>query len=499
MLGRFTALFDHAHQIPVLGSSRIPVRFHLWVSFAAAALAAVSVDRLERAEPVRLRSALWLIGGLVLVSIPILLYVYSPVWTEPGRWSRPQHLARFRWLGQELTVAAIRTLLLGLLGFGAILTATRTRSPRVRQLACWVLPVVVIGDLLGSHWHDVPTINSAYWTSPPLSARKLKADPACGRIYGLAQKSAGEPGYASEPVNFMAVRDPLGWSLAPVWGLRSCSGETPLIPRRITGFAHHAKLETGRFDLEGVTHFVTGLNSRLPFAKPERVGAALIYRNSGALPRARLAGRPYYAENEKAAVAAIDLLGPAIRDRLIVEDPSRPLKSETIVSGTAKITLDEPELVVIETDAPEPAYLVLADTFDPGWTATLDGRPVPIRPAWVTFRAVFLPGGRHTVVFRYRPAGFTVGLVVSLIGLVVAGALVVWPRRIPWTSPAHSEHNWPTNWPRWCALAALALFAASTVSFDGTGRPAVSSRWTGRVHQFTWGAGIEAMRPPPEP
>ena len=38
MLGKFTFLFDHAHQIPVLGSSREPVRFHLWVSLAVAAL-----------------------------------------------------------------------------------------------------------------------------------------------------------------------------------------------------------------------------------------------------------------------------------------------------------------------------------------------------------------------------------------------------------------------------------------------------------------------------
>ena len=48
MLGKFTFLFDLAHRIPVLGSSREPVRFHLWVSLAVAALAAVGVERLAR-------------------------------------------------------------------------------------------------------------------------------------------------------------------------------------------------------------------------------------------------------------------------------------------------------------------------------------------------------------------------------------------------------------------------------------------------------------------
>ncbi len=38
MLGRFTWLFDYAHRVPVLGSSREPVRFHVWVSLGVARL-----------------------------------------------------------------------------------------------------------------------------------------------------------------------------------------------------------------------------------------------------------------------------------------------------------------------------------------------------------------------------------------------------------------------------------------------------------------------------
>ena len=41
MLGKYTFLFDFVNRIPVVGSSREPVRFHLWVALAVAALAAV--------------------------------------------------------------------------------------------------------------------------------------------------------------------------------------------------------------------------------------------------------------------------------------------------------------------------------------------------------------------------------------------------------------------------------------------------------------------------
>ncbi len=53
MLGNFTILYDRANLIPVLGSSREPVRFHLWVALGVAALAAVGVQRLSRRAPSR--------------------------------------------------------------------------------------------------------------------------------------------------------------------------------------------------------------------------------------------------------------------------------------------------------------------------------------------------------------------------------------------------------------------------------------------------------------
>ena len=57
MLGKYTFLFDLANQIPVVGSSREPVRFHLWVVLAVAALAAVGVERPARPGFVPLRTA----------------------------------------------------------------------------------------------------------------------------------------------------------------------------------------------------------------------------------------------------------------------------------------------------------------------------------------------------------------------------------------------------------------------------------------------------------
>jgi hypothetical protein len=501
MLGKFTFLFDHAHEIPVLGSSRIPVRFHVWVSLAVAALAAVGVDRLERGFPVRLRGPALLVGFMVLASIPILLYVYSPILARPKQWNSPYHLAKFRWLGSDLTVGAVRTLVVGVAGAWAVLAAVRARSPRARQAACGALPLIVIADLLGAHWHEMPTITPRYWSDPPLSARRLKSDPSFARLSFLRtfqnEPSAGEKGYASRPVDFLPVRDTLGWSLPPVWGLASIGGETPIIPRRMVGFTDHAWIGSALFDVASVTHFTSSRHNPFQLDNPEPAGTALVYPNPGVLPRARLMGRPHYVADETAAAEALDRLGAAIRERVVVEDPDRPLAPDAAVSGNARITLDQPERVVIETESAAPAYLVLADGYDPGWSATVDGRPAPIRPAWLAFRAVYLPGGRHTVEFRYRPAGFGAGLAISLAGLAVSAVLVAWPRRLPPTAPEHAELAWPDAWPAWFFLLLAGVVAVSAVGLGDGGRPGLNARWKESFHPFTWGAGIEAIRPRP--
>jgi hypothetical protein len=491
MLGRYTCLFDYAHRLPVLGSSREPVRFHVWVSLGVAALAATGVERLGRPGGVSLRSGLVLVGVLIAISIPIMIYIYTPVWSEPWRWTKPYHLDRYRWLGRELLTAALRTGLLALLAWWIARGSARAIDPVRRGRWAAILPLLVMADLLSAHWVDVPTVDPRFWTLPPASAQWLKSESDTVRIFGIGDKSAGEPGYASEKVEFMAVRDPLDWSLPLAWHVNASRGNTPMVSRRIVDFGEHA-LGSARYDVEGDTHIVTGRNhlpefSRLPKL---RFGAAFIHFNKMALPRARLIGKPVYVDNQNDAIAAVERLSAGLRDQLVVEDPNRPLAPGAEVSGKAQIVEDLPERVVVETDAAVPAYLVLSDTFDPGWSAIVDGQPARIWPAYIAFRAVYLPRGPHTVVFTYRPAGFDLGLILSGCGVLLG--LVFWfqPRRPSALAAEHAVLGWPSRWRTWCflALGTIVLISAVVISPNG------HNRWKNSVHTHTWGAGYLAMK-----
>jgi hypothetical protein len=90
---------------------------------------------------------------------------------------------------------------------------------------------------------------------------------------------------------------------------------------------------------------------------------------------------------------------------------------------------DSDERVALRMDAKRAGYLVLSDTYYPGWQATVDGRRAKVRPADVAFRAVAIPAGRHTVAFEYHPWSVKLGGALSLAALAAIALGLLLTRR----------------------------------------------------------------------
>jgi uncharacterized membrane protein YfhO len=74
--------------------------------------------------------------------------------------------------------------------------------------------------------------------------------------------------------------------------------------------------------------------------------------------------------------------------------------------------------------------LVLADTWFPGWKATVDGQDAAVERVDYLLRGVRLGPGEHTVEFSYEPLSWTIGWIVSSLSLpCLALATVVGLRR----------------------------------------------------------------------
>lgn len=73
--------------------------------------------------------------------------------------------------------------------------------------------------------------------------------------------------------------------------------------------------------------------------------------------------------------------------------------------------------VFLETDLKNEGFLVLSDSFYPGWKAAVDNKPVEILQANYLFRAIQMNPGKQTVRFYYDPLPFKIGAIISTLTL----------------------------------------------------------------------------------
>jgi uncharacterized membrane protein YfhO len=102
------------------------------------------------------------------------------------------------------------------------------------------------------------------------------------------------------------------------------------------------------------------------------------------------------------------------------------LRGQGVGAGTpdmARIVSRSPTRVTIAAIAARDGYLVLGESWAPGWQAWVDGRPAPVLRANYVHRAVALSAGRHQVEFRYLPSAFRLGLYISVSAIAVLLAL----------------------------------------------------------------------------
>jgi hypothetical protein len=120
-------------------------------------------------------------------------------------------------------------------------------------------------------------------------------------------------------------------------------------------------------------------------------------------------------------------------------DPRRivVLEDETLPSlptgGGGEFNLIEtsdPSLVPLRVETTQGSWLLLSDTWYPGWSVELDGAETELYKADYLFRAVWVPPGTHSIEFRYRSPLFFIGGVLSVVGwLAMAGIGWRWRKR----------------------------------------------------------------------
>jgi hypothetical protein len=148
-----------------------------------------------------------------------------------------------------------------------------------------------------------------------------------------------------------------------------------------------------------------------------------VYDRPSALPRAFLVSGATFAASPAEALRRMTRSDFDPLRELVVEDrvAAAWTGSPTSPVGRVEILQYDPEAVFVLVVADRPSFLLLSDTYYPGWRAFLDGEERPIYRADYLFRALPLPAGKHTVEFIFDPPAVKAGMGVSAASLLAVG------------------------------------------------------------------------------
>ena len=178
-------------------------------------------------------------------------------------------------------------------------------------------------------------------------------------------------------------------------------------------------------------------DSPTPFSAP---GAPLIFPDrvkiwEDALPRAYMVGRVREEEESKVLNTyydpSFDPLSEVLFSQRVKFEPSPHF------AGTVEEVTYRPNHVTVKTAQQGGGFMVLMDSYFPGWTVKVDGEEKPILRANHFYRAVQLDSGPHILEFDFFPEGFKIGLIVSSSVCVLLAVLPLWRRRL--TDPIQVE------------------------------------------------------------
>jgi len=418
-----------------------PLRLIFVFSLAAAAAAGLGIGELEEAGARRRRVFLGLCATLAVAVLLFALVADRPgtrLWFDRGL-APAGHGGSDRMLGllAELRHFGSPTIALplGLTLASAALFAVFAASVRWRRAAFLLLVALLAADLIGFglRYNTRARPEELYPETPSLAFLR------------------------SRPGPFRVVMDARGRflinSLVP-FGIEEVGGYSSFYPERagrLLSFVEYggavfggaafdrwiqlSRTDSPLLDLMNVRYILTapgaGPRGNARFREVFR-GDLGVWENLEAMPRAYLVRNALVRRSGDEALA---VLGSPLFDKrsmvVLEEDPDPKFLADAARADLPeRVTIDRygPDAIALTVSLPARGWLVLADTWYPGWEATVNGAPARILRANANFRALPLRAGRHRVEFVFRPPAVRRGRIASAVGVLLLAIGLVWAR-----------------------------------------------------------------------
>ncbi len=404
-LGRNTPVFPFLFQhVPTFNMFQAPARWNIVFVFSFALLAAFGIDRLKKPTG---RALYWIRLGTAGAGI---IGVAAAASTK---------------LLGGIEASFVRAFIIAGIWFFAsgILVLLKPDTPSLR----WDLLAgcIVLLDLLVASHGLIPSVSPSLFEDPSGTMKSLGSD---HRVYMDAVVEDELKFEWTHRFDTYLNRD--DWHLVREYGLPnttllddipSANNFDPLLPQRYVLWMNALE------DTSSVhqTELLALMDVRWQAAVDPSGDMSLIYREIPAAQRVRWISRAVIAPSyEHAFEMVMDETFDA-QETVVLEWAFNTEEADRNEWGKASIVeTDDPNMVLIKSIAPVDGWVVLSDTWFPGWKASVDDDPTQIYRADFLFRAVRIPAGEHQIRFEYRPSSVRIGFYLSLMAvclLIVQG------------------------------------------------------------------------------
>lgn len=426
---------------------RHSIRIALLANLSIALAAGLGLDVLVRGRGPRRRWLDWvipaLLGATCLLALRLCADAAAALWTRAPVALGVEVAATFtglalvptrRWFPDTIgRLPGAAAWAVAMLTIGAVPSLARSLTP----------PVADEGTLLAVRYGR--TFDRAApegWSAPPSFPEPIRGRVSAPDGSGPVRTAVLSPveQWGHNAALFGTHQEPFGYlSLVPLrlqrvaWGGHDVGVATAVPP------THPVYRSRRLLELLNVRFLVvlapgsgwwTGLvPSGLAQLRAER--EALLFENPGYLPRCYFVSRAELAADEEAAFDRLmdETFDP--RQAVLLEgEPTLPSDAGTPRHFRAcRVTSYGEEQVRLEVDAPTAGWAVLLDRHHPGWTASVDGRPTPVRRANYLFRAVRVEAGSSRVEYRFSDAAVRRGLGIAGATFALCLGVLVSARR----------------------------------------------------------------------
>ena len=362
-LGTMNPLYHVIRFLPGFSSFRVPARYILVFTFAAALLVAVGWQTVSGWR--------WAAQGRRLFALGVIVVVLIAA-----------DLLRFdRTLAPPADTAALAT--------------PSPAAEAMKRDSGWWRAIIVQPTLVTANW-SMPT----GWVGDPDGWARIRALlPAdVPQSYGIRVTT----GYAA----FEDAREKLFFDAA--YG-RAQAGDLRLV------------------SLVGLKYLALPPQVTLPGLTPQPAGQLALFRNPGAFPRVFAVSQVVPArDSEDAHMRTMALAnGSRLDIAAVVEGQITALNSPGKPHLAVSVREPRPERVIIDAASDRDCLLVLNERHDSGWRVQVDGKGSPLLSVDTVLMGTPISKGKHHIEFRYQPASFAIGRAISAAALLAALALII--------------------------------------------------------------------------